>query len=361
MNETENKMLDIDGSVLEGGGQILRIAVALSALLRKPIRVRNIRAGRSKPGLRAQHLAGLRLVQEICQAKLEGGDLGSTEIKFIPQKINAGNFVAETGTAGSVVLLLQIALPCLIFANGPCQLILKGGTNADMAPQIDYTLMVFKPLIEKLGAKFDCKIIRRGYFPKGGGIVEITSHPVAETLGNVIMTEKGDVNNISGRSYVAGVLPFKLAHLMADSGTKIIRPHFPGIKMNVERLKEPESSAVGTSNGIVIVAETSSGCIFAGSALGKRGVQAEVVGKTAAEELCQELKHGGCVDLYSQDQLIIFMALAKGTSRLHCGPLTMHTKTAIHITELLTDATFHLKEEPNNCLIECSGVGLSRS
>ncbi|XP_054931569.1 uncharacterized protein Rtca isoform X4 [Dermacentor andersoni] len=270
------------------GGQILRMAIAFSALFQKPVRVINIRAGRSNPGLR------------------------------------------------SVVLLLQAALPCLLFADAPSVLRLRGGTNAEMAPQIDYTLSVFLPIARKFGASCDIKVLKRGYYPKGGGLVEVCTQP-AGSLKPVVLTEPGYVARVTGRSFVAGVLPIKVAHMMADSAVNILREQLPSsVAVSVEQLKESEANAFGTGSGIVLFAESSTGMKVAGSALGKRGVTAEAVGQTAAEELCQELRQNVCADKHLQDQVIVLMALANGISQIVCGPLTLHTETAIYVAHQLT-------------------------
>uniref|UniRef100_H0VEA9 RNA 3'-terminal phosphate cyclase n=1 Tax=Cavia porcellus TaxID=10141 RepID=H0VEA9_CAVPO len=134
--------VEVDGGILEGGGQILRVSTALSCLLGLPLRVQKIRAGRSTPGLRPQHLSGLEMIRDLCDGQLEGAEIGSTEITFTPEKIKGGIHTADTKTAGSVCLLMQVSMPCVLFAAAPSELRLKGGTNAEMAPQIDYTVMV---------------------------------------------------------------------------------------------------------------------------------------------------------------------------------------------------------------------------
>lgn len=353
------EIVEIDGGVLEGGGQILRMATAFSALLKKPIHVSNIRAGRSNPGLKAQHLTGIRLVRDLCHGKLEGDELGSTEITFHPGELREGAYAADTRTAGSVVLLLQVALPCMLFSGGPTRVSLKGGTNAEMAPQIDYMLMIFQPIAQKFGCKFDARIIRRGYYPKGGGEVVTITVPIHQ-LKPVEMLDPGRVTKITGRAFVAGVLPIKMAHYMMTTATGALRRVYKNVEVKIETVKEPEHKAFGNGSGIIVMAESSTGCLYAGSALGKRGVNAETVGESAANELTSSAQKNGCVDDHLQDQLIIFMALANGKSRIRTGPLTLHTETAIHVAKLLTDATFKVIENSadGSCIIECDGIGL---
>ncbi|KAM9358211.1 RNA 3'-terminal phosphate cyclase isoform 2-T2 [Symphorus nematophorus] len=357
--------VEIDGSVMEGGGQILRLSAALSCITGSAIKITKIRAGRTTPGLRPQHLSGLQLVSDLCSGSLQGAAIGSTDISLTPGKIQAGEHTADTQTAGSVCLLLQVALPCALFADSSSQLCLKGGTNAEMAPQIDYTLKVFKPIVEKFGVHFDCDIRMRGYFPKGGGEVCVTVNPVKE-LQAVTMTERGTITKIYGRAFVAGVLPFKLAKDMSAAAVRTIRKEIKELYINIQPLQEKEK-ACGNGNGIIIIAESSTGCVFAGSALGKKGVYADKVGIEAAEMLLRNIRHNGCVDEFLQDQLIIFMALAKGRSRIRTGAVTLHTQTAIHIAEQLTQAKFTITKSDDDLssnltyIIECEGSGATNA
>lgn len=353
----------IDGSVMEGGGQILRMAAAFSCLTSQPITVNKIRHGRSKPGLRPQHLTGFQMMADICNGEIKGDQVGSTEITLRPSSIQAGSYMADTGTAGSVALLLQVSLPCTLFAPGPITMTFKGGTNAEMAPQIDYVTLVMKPMLEKFGVYFNCDIIRRGYYPKGGGEIVVSTKPIHQ-LKAVELTDRGKVTSIRGTAFVAGVLPFHIAKRMAQTASDIIGRQYPDVDVQIVPKQERREDAVGSGSGIIIVAETSTKCLLAGSALGKKGVQAEEVGRQAAESLLQSLNHGGCVDEHLQDQLIIFMALASGVSKVLSGPLTMHTKTAIYIAEKLTKAQFKITPagSDSGCeIIECTGIGLQNN
>jgi len=347
---------------MEGGGQILRNAVALSCLTQTDITIHNIRAKRSKPGLMPQHLMGLRLVRDICAGHLSGDGKGSTSVTFQPSHIKGDKYEADTKTAGIVCLLIQVSLPCLCFAPEKSSIHLKGGTNASMAPPIDYFTMVLQPILSKMGINFQCYIIKRGFYPKGGGEVRVGVDPLQDKLKPLTMTDFGNVVSISGYSYVAGALAPKVAHIMAQEAKRVLQPHFTGVNIDITARKESEQTAVATGSGIIIVATTSTGCILAGQALGERGKPAEEVGQQAGKELLNELKREACVDSHLQDQLILFMALADGKSVVKTGPLTLHTETAIHIAKTLTKAKFevHKCDDNDNVTIECDGIGYCR-
>merc|ERR1719483_399182 len=322
------EFLEIDGSVMEGGGQILRMSVGLSALLSTPIRINNIRAGRASPGLKAQHLTGLTLVRDLSGGKLEGGEFGSVDVSFVPGQLRSGQFRADTKGAGAVCLLAQVSLPCALFSPSMVSLNLRGGTNAQMAPQIDEYTEIFLPNISKFGFQFDFEVVRKGFFPKGGGEVNFFLKPVKQ-LKSITMTDPGVVESVTGWSFTAGSLPQRVAEQMTAAAKKHLQeaniPGLRGVPVNIETYKEDSSSAPYSGSGIVLVAKTSTGCILGGSALGAPRTSPEDTGVKAAEELLEAVECGGCVDKYIQvkckslskvfinefqDQMIIFMALA---------------------------------------------------
>ena len=229
---TGSDMKLIDGSILEGGGQILRMSVAFSSLLNSPIKISQIRAGRSKPGLKAQHMTGIKLVQQLCEARTKGCELNSTCVEFVPTKmlkdIKRTEYSVDIGTAGAITLLCQVSLPCLFFSGGHPEvtLNLKGGTNVGMAPLIDYYIHVFKKNLNRFGADFKCKEtdIRKGYFPKGGGSIKLQVSPfVRGGFNSITLVQPGDVTKLTIFSSVAGVLPIKMAHAMADGAKSILQ------------------------------------------------------------------------------------------------------------------------------------------
>ncbi|KAF5391836.1 hypothetical protein D9757_001674 [Collybiopsis confluens] len=337
-------MMSVNGGVLEGGGQILRNSVALSGLLAQPISVHQIRSSRKPPGLKNQHRTGLELAAEIASAKLTGAKSGSTQIEFIPGRLKVpGHFVADAVTAGSTTLLFQVALPLLLFPSSPSEhsvsrLCLKGGTNATKAPQIDYTQMS------------SCR----------GGEVVITVTPLSHPLRSFSLLERGEVGSIKGIAHFAG-LPDKIGFKMVEGARKSLSAHFGGVPIEIESRRERAENTVGAGSGIVLWAELDGGGIIGGSAVGKKGLDAADLGANAAQELIRELNEkGGCVDEWLEDQIIIFMALADGVSEIRAGKgqLQLHTRTAIHIAELLTEAKFSIEElESGHRIIRCKGIG----
>ena len=304
-------------------------------------------------------LLGLQLAAEISSARLTGATNGSVAVEFMPGRMKLpGHFTADSVTAGSTTLLLQIALPLLLFTSShspPSILTLRGGTNATQAPQIDYTKHVFLPFVRRHFRLegIDLEIKKRGYFPKGGGEVSVTVPPLFEggPLKRINLVNRGRVILIEGIAHFAG-LPSKVGRDMVDGAMQKLK-NFSALNsdsqevpIRIEYKRELPSNTTGAGSGIVLWAELEGGGMVGGSAVGKKGVDPANVGEEAAMELMRGLDGGGCVDevchfcshrnihricklsQWLQDQIIIFMALAEGVSQVRCGlgGLSLHTQ-----------------------------------
>ncbi len=330
-------MIEIDGSIGEGGGQVLRTSLVLAAVLRREIRVFNIRAGRSEPGLKAQHLTSVKAVAEICNASSKGLRIGTTEFVFSPGGIKAGSFRFDVGTAGSITLVLQTLMPLLPFAPGTVELEVTGGTDVRWSPPIDYLRLVTLPLLSKMSVHASVLVSRRGHYPKGGGIVRLNANPTSALKG-IVGVATGDVTSIEGVSHSV-MLPTRVAERQAEAATRIIEERgFPRPKIRLEASEN--GSHIGPGSGIVLCAETSSGGLLGGDSLGERGRPAETVGEDAARKLVEEMSQGAFLDRHMGDMVVPYAALAEGASDLSISQVTQHTLTNVKVAEQVTGVSF---------------------
>lgn len=332
-------MIQIDGSYLEGGGQILRIATALSVITQKPVRVFNIRKKRPKPGLMTQHLLGLQALISFCQGKLEGAQIGSREIKFYPDQLFKNRLSIQIPTAGSITLILQSLLPVILFAPFPVTINFRGGaTDTFFSPTIDYFRFVFLRILEKFGVKAGVKIIRRGFYPQGGAQVEVTVWP--GKLTGINLTERRELKRIfvlSGAS--EGLKKQKVAERQIFEVRKILNQ----LNQPFEEKIEYYSQTTSTGSQINIIAEFEKTIIGVDN-LGKLGKPAEQVGKEAIENFLKEIRSNACLDKHMADQILIFMSLTNQRSVVTVSEITNHCKTSIWVIEKFLSGSFEIKE-----------------
>jgi RNA 3'-terminal phosphate cyclase (ATP) len=335
-------MIEVDGSYGEGGGQVLRTAVALAAVLSKEIRVFNIRAGRSEPGIRPQHMTGVKAAAELCSGDLPGLEIGATEFVFKPGILRAGTFRFDVGTAGSVTLVLQTLMPILAFAPGPVQLEIAGGTDVKWSPPIDYVRLVTLPILRKIGYHGDLELVRRGHYPKGGGLVKFSTGGPSK-LRPLIREESGSVSKIYGISH-AVALPRHVADRQAAAARKNLEEaKLPFPTIDVEVVDDMRELSPGT--GIVLSAETLNGSILGSDALGERGRPAEEVGSTAGKILVEEVDSGTMLDRHMGDMIIPYLVLTEGASEVSISRVTQHTRTNVKGAEWLTQGKLDLEGE----------------
>ncbi len=308
--------MKIDGSHGEGGGQILRTAIALSAITGEPVEIFNIRAGRKNPGLRPQHLWGIKLVAMMSHAKVEGLNVGSQYVKFVPGRLRGGDYRIDVGTAGSITLLLQTSILPALFADEPVKMRLKGGTDVSFSPPIDYYRFVLVPLISKMGAKVEIKVLERGYYPQGGGLVEVKVEP--SKLKPLEIVERG---RLLGRTAYLNMrnLPMHVVERMKRKlgGYTVI--------------EDVGTHGHSTGCGVVLVSRYEN-TLLGGDYLCRKGLPAEKVAEGALKKLLSEENSKATVDVNMGDHLIPFGFLAGGAT-YRVREITGHISTNAWVVE----------------------------
>ncbi len=368
----DDKMIQIDGSHNEGGGQIVRTALALSALTGTSIEIINIRAGRCNPGLQAQHLCCIQSLEKICNATVEGAEIGSTKVRFEPAKIVPGNYEINIGTAGSITLLLQSLLPPLMFAGKKSILTITGGTDVKWSQPIDYFKEILLPQLQRF-AEINCKLINRGYYPKGNGKIEITIKPKYNiysygSLKHMIDAIKEDQKNPEAKQKIAPISLITAGEIMYIKGISHASSDLQG-KHVAERQAEAAQKLLKTKTSVLIQSEykethsTGSGIMLwatysgripgeidkinpvriGADALGERGRSSEQVGEEAAKKLIEEMNYCAPVDEYLTDNLIPFLVISGG--QFKTGKISKHTQTNIYIVEKFLGKVFEVDEK----------------
>jgi RNA 3'-phosphate cyclase len=327
-------VIEIDGAYGEGGGQLVRTAVALSALTGTPVALRNVRAGRPRPGLAAQHLAAVRAVAATCDARCEGLELRSGAFRFAPRARPAGGELrADVGTAGSVTLVLQALLPVLLGARSPTRLVVTGGTDVRQAPTWDYCSRVLLRLLARMGLRVRASLVRRGYYPRGGGELAVEVAPGVPAP----LEPRAGGWRVAGEAHVAQ-LPVTVAERMRDAARAEL-----GEGAIAARVLGAEE-AIGTGGAITLWAE-GQGSVLGASRVAARGVRAEALGAAAGRELAADLASGAALDVHAADQVLVYLALAPGGSSFTVREFTSHARTTIWLLEQFLEARFSLARE----------------
>ena len=314
---SKRNLLTIDGTLGEGGGQILRSSLALSLCLGRPFHMTRVRAHRKKPGLQPQHLAAVTAAAEIGAAELEGATPGSGDLTFAPQAVKPGHYRFATGTAGSATLVLQTVLPALLTAERPSHLELSGGTHNPLAPSFDFLQLAYLPLINRMGPRVTARLLQPGFYPAGGGVMQVDIEPAAQ-LQPLQLLERGEILEQTACALVSR-LPLHIAHRELDViGSELGLP--------AENLQAREiTTAAGPGNVVTVVINSRHVTeVFTG--FGMRGVRAEKVAAQLAERVRRYLAAEVPVGEQLADQLLLPLALAGGGSYVTLAP-SLHTTT----------------------------------
>jgi len=334
--------IEIDGGSGEGGGQIVRTAVGLACALGRSVCIREIRKGRRQPGLRAQHIAGIELAAEMCDAEVSGLEIGSTEVGFRPVSNTGGRFEIDVGTAGSVSLVLQTCMIPAVTAKGPTELLIRGGTDVPWSPPIDYLRMVVLPLLQSMGADAELSVAQRGFYPAGGGEVVARVSPCGGLKG-ADLTSRGDLIGMEG-SIVCRNLPDHVVERARNAAAKGLAGHRTP-RFSVD-------SAKGPSTGLsLVLAARFENSVMGASCLGEKGLPAEKVGEIAARDLLEEMSSGAALDAYASDQMVPFMFLASGSSRFTASELTAHARTNLRVAGQFVRRKVATEESDDSVLV----------
>ncbi len=342
-------MIRIDGSYGEGGGQILRTALSLSAILNKPFEVYNNRKGRKKPGLQAQHLTGVNAAQVITNAKVQGNDFGSLSLSFEPKTIKGGeyefNVAEERGSAGAVTLVAQTILPILFFADKESKVTLKGGTHVPFSPPFDYLKEILLPTIANFGFRAKVELKGYGFYPVGGGEILLTVKPAERKdfftssplmgedegegeigLKGIHLSERGALKELRIFSKVAN-LPLSIAERQKNRLIELLKSNiqYPTPKIECEEVK---ASCPGTY--LFLTAEFEN-IITGFSSLGAKGKPAEKIADEVFDEFNQYVNQKEVFDLHLADQILIFLALLKKSFTFTTTKVTNHLLTNIWV------------------------------
>jgi len=332
-------MLEIDGSQKSGSGTILRLSVALAAILGEPLHIYNIRQKRDQPGLRPQHFEAVLTAAKLCNAEIKGASLNSRELWFTPEKIFGGEIRAEIGTAGSIPMLLLTVLPICAFAKNTVYLrIVKGGTDVRNAPTINYIKHVLLQILNRMNLKASLTVHKYGYYPKGMGEVSIEVQP-SRRLAPILLREFREIEEFQGVSVCTFLEDRKVAERQAKAANNHLKTH--GFEAKIEIIND-KSNPLQKGSSLVMWAKTSTGALLGGDAIGELGKPSEIVGKEAAENLLREMEARATVDIHLADMLIPYVALAEGSSTYLTRNMTDHLETNIWLAEKILDAKFHV-------------------
>ena len=351
-------MIEIDGSLGEGGGQVLRTSIALSALLGKEVHVKNIRGKRPNPGLRAQHMTAIRAVAALSDAETKGLQIGSNDLCFTPRKKMSGSFKFDVGTAGSISLVLQALMPASAFSSGKTEFEITGGTDVRWSPTIDYVRFVVLPNLSKLGYLAELKLIQRGHYPKGGGRVLMMVQP-CKGLMPLQLTGQSEIKRVRGISHCVR-LPAHVAQRQATAAQDILKEIDQlDVSVTLETYPSATDPHVAPGSGIALYTDNEPGRVLGADSVGERGRPAEEVGRQAATQLVGEINSGAPVDRHMSDILIPYLAVADGSSEFRTSLITMHTITNARIAELVSGAKITIDGELGNPgIVRVKGISL---
>lgn len=349
----------IDGSIGEGGGQIVRSAITISALIKKPIKITNIRSNRKKPGLKNQHITTIKLLSKIFNVRIENVVSEADWIEFDPQSrsieenFNLDEMTVNIESAGSIPLLLQSLIPSVAISQKNLSVRIIGGTDVKYSPTIDYIKYVLSEVYKRIGILFDLNIVKRGFYPLGGGIVDVKIYKSKELESIDFCTFKEiDPSIVS----IVGNLPKHIADRQISGALSILEKN--AVRANIYKSSIENSKSSGSS--ILIYSTSESGIYLGADALGERKIKAETVGYMAAKKFIDEYKSQACIDSHLADMLLIPLCFVNEKSKYKVSRISSHLKTNLDLIKMMTGMEYKIEKSFNNgYIITIKGIQIT--
>jgi RNA 3'-terminal phosphate cyclase (ATP) len=342
-------LVKIDGSHGEGGGQILRTAISLSAITGKPVEVTNIRTNRTNPGLRPQHVAGIRIIADLFHAKFENLKVGAEWIRFSPSdRFEGGSVKFDIGTAGSIPLTLMTVVPAVSLSNNSLQIEVTGGTDVKASPTIDYIKHIVAKSYLSIGPKFSVDVLKRGYYPKGGGVVQSTIKP-CKNPGTIEFLATGylEPKIIS----VCSQLPIHVAKRQISSALIALEKK----DLRCSNYTASMETSISPGSSILVYCSSDFGLYVGGDSIGELGKRAEVVGSEAAKRFLDSMLAQATIDPFLADMLVLPLALSKGRSRYRIARVTPHLLTNLHVVSEIVGCKYSIEQQGGSYVVMIEG------
>ena len=338
------KFLEIDGSFGEGGGQIVRTAITLSCILNQPIIIENIRKNRKNPGLKPQHFTALKILEKICNANLDQLKIGDTSLKFIPSDVQSLNLKENVGTAGSISLIIQVLIPVIAICKKKLKLTIVGGTNVLWSPTIDYTQVVLREAYARMGIYFSINIIKRGYYPKGGGVIELEVLP-SEKI-NPIILDKRKTKNVK----IIGTFS-KLPTELINNQIRYIEGKLIENEFTVE-IQVKEESALNSGASLMISSIDDNSIIGIDSLFNIKTKNFDV-------DLDKFIQNKHSLDEHLADMLVLPASLASGITIFQVDSISKHLETDLFVASKITGCKYGIGKLRDGYEVRIEGISYS--
>jgi RNA 3'-terminal phosphate cyclase (ATP) len=338
------RFLEIDGSFGEGGGQIVRTSISLSSILGKPIVIENIRKGRKKSGLKPQHVTALKILRKICDANIDHLKIGSTSLRFDPMSVKSLELKEDVGTAGSISLILQVLIPVIAISKKKLKLRIVGGTNVLWSPTIDYTKFVLSEIYSRMGIKFSINLIKRGYYPKGGGIVEIVVEPSEKVIPVVLGRRK--TRNVKLLCSYSKLSKEVINDQIKEIEDKLFRNNY----LVTKEIYEQDANDSGATLLIWSIDNYS------------------IIGKDSLFDIKQKkfdlilddfVKNNYSVDENLADMLVLPASLANGMSIFQIDRISTHLETNLFVASKITGCKYGIGQLKEGFEVRIQGISYS--